>query len=173
MPRTSTKAMETTKKETKTTKGKTKVLGKVPEIKIPEKPSIVDEIVWCSKRASQMSKSEFKDVGVLMSHHQKNKGHSTDYYTIAFAFRNKIEKVFRKGKGDIYLQFGSVKNRIYFKVADPKVGYMLNNKNSANAAYVQATCTKEMKATYEWFCPGEYHLKYDDFQELYYIEKEK
>lgn len=174
MPRVSNKAMETkkeTKKETKTTKRNTKVLGKVPEIKIPEKQSIVDEIVWCSKRASQMSKSEFKDVGVLMSHHKKNTGHKTDYYTIAFAFRNKIEKVF--GKGDVYLQFGSVKNRIYFKVADPKIGYKLNNKNSANAAYVQATCTKEMKAIYEWFCPGEYHLKYDDFQELYYIEKEK
>jgi hypothetical protein len=67
--------------------------------------------------------------------------------------------------------YGLVKNRIYFKPADPKVGYKLTKK--CNNAYMQATINKDMVSTYEEFCPGEYHLKYDDFQELYYIEREK
>lgn len=151
-------------------KGKKVVLNKAPEVVVPETPSIVDEIVWFSKRSCQTSKQDYKDVGITLSHHNKNAARKNDYYSITFAFRNNIFKAF--GKGNIYLQFGVVKNRIYFKVADPKIGYKLSTK-SGLTSYMQVTCTKETKAIYEEFCPGEYHLKYDDFQELYYIEKEK
>lgn len=145
-------------------------LDKAPEVVIPETPSIIDEIVWCSKRSCQTSKTDYKDVGITLSHHNKNNGHKSDYYTLTFAFRNNIAKIF--GKGNIYLQYGVVKNRLYFKVADPKIGYKVSAK-SGLTSYMQATCSKEMKAIYEEFCPGEYHLRYDDFQELHYIEKEK
>ena len=152
-------------------RGKKVVLDKAPEVVVPETPSIIDEIVWFSKRSCQTSRQDYKDVGITLSHHNKNNnGHKSDYYTITFAFRNNIAKIL--GKGNVYLQFGVVKNRIYFKIADPKIGYKLATK-SGLTSYMQATCTKETKAIYEEFCPGEYHLKYDDFQELYYIEKEK
>ena len=157
-------------KEAAKTKTKKSALGSVPEIKIPEQTSIVDEIVWCSKRSCQTAKLDYKDVGVNISHHNKHRSRKSDYYTITFAFRNNISNVF--GKENVYIQFGIIKNRIYFKVADPKIGYKLNHKHGFTS-YMQATCSKEMKAVYEEFCPGEYHLKYDDFQELYYIEKEK
>jgi hypothetical protein len=165
-------ANKATKTETKAkAKSKKSVLGSVPEIKIPDpQPSIVDEIVWCSKRSCQTAKLDYKDVGVNLSHHNKHHSRKNDYYTITFAFRNNMSNVF--GKENVYIQFGAIKNRIYFKVADPKIGYKLNSK-SGLTSYVQATCSDEMKAVYEEFCPGEYHLKYDDFQELYYIEKEK
>lgn len=151
---------------------KSKVVGldKAPEVVIPETPSIVDEIIWCSKRSCQTSKTDYKDVGITLSHHNKTSYHKNDYYTLTFSFRNNIANVF--GNGNIYLQYGVVKNRLYFKVADPKIGYKLTTK-SGLTRYMQATCSKEMKTIYEEFCPGEYHLKYDDFQELYYIEKEK
>lgn len=151
-------------------RGKKVTLDKAPEVIVPETPSITDEIVWFSKRSCQTSKQDYKDVGITLSHHNKNGARKNDYYSITFAFRDNIAKVF--GKGNIYLQFGVVKNRIYFKVADPKIGYKLTAKHGLTA-YMQATCSKEMKAIYEEFCPGEYHLKYDDFQELYYVEKEK
>lgn len=149
---------------------KTKVLGIAPEVVVPETPSIVDEIVWCSKRSCQTSKTEYKDVGISLSHHNKTGARKNGYYTLTFAFRNNISNVF--GKENVYLQFGIVKNRLYFKVADPKIGYKLTSKSSLTH-YMQATCSKEMRAAFEEFCPGEYHLKYDDFQELYYVEKEK
>ena len=152
-------------------RGKKVVLDKAPEVVIPDPQlSITDEIVWCSKRSCQMSKHEYKDVGVNLSHHNKGCARKDDYYTITFSFRNNIFKVF--GKEDVYIQYGVVKNRIYFKVADPKIGYKLHSKHGLTS-YMQATLPKEIKAIYEEFCPGEYHLKYDDFQELYYIEKEK
>ena len=152
-------------------KTKKSVLGKVPEIKIPDpQPSIVDEIVWCSKRCNQTAAWGRKDIGLTVSHHKKNKAHKTDYYTLSFSFRDNIEKVFSKDD-KICLMYGLVKNRIYFKLANPKVGYKLTKK--CNNAYMQATINNDMLGKFQEFCPGEYHLKYDDFQELYYIEKEK
>ena len=149
---------------------KSKVLGIAPEVVIPETPSIVDEIVWCSKRCNQTAAFGRKDIGITMSHHNKNKGHKSDYYTLSFSFRNNIEKVFSKDD-NICLMYGIVKNRMYFKPAEPKIGYKITKKH--NNAYMQTCIADDMVGKLQEFCPGEYHLKYDDFQELYYIEKEK
>lgn len=151
-------------------RGKKVVLGKTPEVAVPETPSITEEIVWCSKRFNQTAPFGRKDIGITMSHHKKNKSHKNDYYTLSFSFRNNIEKVFSKDD-NICLIYGIVKNRMYFKVAEPKVGYKITKRHYN--AYMQTCIPDNMVAKFQEFCPGEYHLRYDDFQELYYIEKEK
>lgn len=144
------------------------VLEKKPEVVIPEKKSILDEIVWMRK-GHQGRYSALKDVGVsIINHKASEKRNRQAYVTISFSFRNRIEKVFKSD----YVEFGAVKNRIYFRPSDKRNGYKITIK--ANTAYVQATLlSDEIKKTYSDFDKSEYHLKYDDFQELYYIEREK
>jgi hypothetical protein len=174
MPRKRQTTVEEVKEEakTKSSRGRKPALGKVPDIKIPDPaPSIIDEIVWFSKRTGQISRDELKDVGVKINCHKKGKSHNEDYRTITFGFRNGIHKVF--GEEGTYLRFGVVKNRVYFKAMAPRDGYKITTKNSAFTSYIQATCTDEMFARLSKFDRKEYSLKYDDFQELYYIELEE
>ena len=121
------------------------------------------------RKGHQGRYSASKDVGVsIINHKASEKRNRQAYTTISFSFRNRIEKVFKSE----YVEFGTVKNRIYFAPSDKHNGYKITIK--ANTAYVQATLlSDEIKKTYSDFDKSEYHLKYDDFQELYYIEREK
>ena len=66
-----------------------------------------------------------------------------------------------------------LKNRIYFKQGYDKDGLLLNkNKNvTADNRYVRFQ-NDDLRKAFDEF-GGDYELKYDNFNELYYIEKEK
>lgn len=138
-----------------------------PTFKSPE--PVISEIRWLSKKRRGYSKFEenIKDVRIAFGHsHDKKTG--KDYDRVSVTFRNNMEKSICKKNH--YIIFGIVKNRIYFKESDACNGYRLISKGLT--MNVSITITKEEKALYEPFSNQEFPLKYDDFQELYYIEKE-
>lgn len=78
---------------------------------------------------------------------------------------NSYEKIAQDGK---YITFCFHKNRVFFKESDPRNGYKISSNQSERNRYVQATITDEAEKAFI----GDYEeIKYDDFLELYYIEK--
>lgn len=87
----------------------------------------------------------------------------------SITFRNECWKLFTETP---YLEVAIYKNRVFFKQSDEKHGLtLLHNKNVTNS-----TCYARMQngfadrfITFE----GDYELKYDEFYELYYIERKE
>lgn len=138
-----------------------------PTFKSPE--PVISEIRWLSKKKRGYSKFEenVKDVRIALGKTYSKKIKTTVEY-INVTFRNHMEKAICKNNP--YIIFGIVKNRIYFKEADPATGYKIGTKHIT--AYTRVQINAEEKALYELFNNQEFSLKYDDFQELYYIERE-
>jgi len=121
-----------------------------------------EELVFISKHHAA---SYAKDSDIVVSIY-KGKNRASD--SIAFAFRNKINDVISNDEKQ-YLVFALKKNRIYFQASDRKNGYAVTDKGLCR--YMRASLRPEVIAPFKDFI-GEYSLKYDDFHELYYIEKE-
>lgn len=145
---------------------------KTVEIETPvfNSENVVTEINWIDKSKRGWSKYDNgrKDVYVAINKHNADDKNKTPYTTLGFSFRDGIEKTITSTK---YIQFGVCKNRIYFKEADSQVGYRVTKKGGTTAAmglHIGDSYAKD----FEMFNHGEFHLKYDDFQELYYIEVE-
>lgn len=130
---------------------------------------VVSEIRWLSKKKRGYSKFEenVKDVRIALGKTYSKKAKTTVEY-VNVTFRNHMEKAICKSNP--YVIFGIVKNRIYFKEAGPETGYKVGTKHIT--AYTRVQINAEEKALYELFNNQEFSLKYDDFQELYYIERE-
>lgn len=138
-----------------------------PTFKSPE--SVISEIRWLSKKKRGYSKFEenVKDIRIALGKTYSKKTKTT-IENINVTFRNHMEKAICKNNP--YIIFGVVKNRIYFKEAEPVTGYKVGTKHLTAITRIQIN--EEEKALYEPFNNQEYPLKYDDFQELYYIERE-
>lgn len=95
-------------------------------------------------------------------------GHDERPY-VNFIFRNGVSKLFSDTD---YVLFAKFKNRIFFKAGDSNNGITLSkNKNASEDtryARIQRANINEQFAVYA----GDYELKYDEFYELYYIERE-
>lgn len=130
---------------------------------------VISEIRWLSKKKRGYSKFEenVKDVRIALGKTYSKKVKETVEY-VNVTFRNHMEKAICKNNP--YIIFGIVKNRIYFKEAVPTTGYKIGTKHIT--AYTRVQINAEEKALYEPFNNQEFSLKYDDFRELYYIEKE-
>ncbi len=88
---------------------------------------------------------------------------------VSFTFRNSSYEFFTRTD---YFKVGIFKNRLFFTEAKDFDGLLLNkNKETTpNTRYARIASEKEINL----FRPfeGAYELKYDEFYELYYIEKE-
>lgn len=77
-----------------------------------------------------------------------------------------------------YVDLALFKNRIFFRPSSAEAnGYKMYNRNHTNGSgnevkgnpFIQVTKTESTKALSDFV--GHYELKYDEFYELYYIEK--
>lgn len=127
-----------------------------------EKTNVLPELQWFSKKR-RLGRIGSAPVSITVTTSSKNsKG---DRRRLTFAFRDKLYENFKSK----YITFAILKNRMYFKSVQPKEGYAITVKGLSG--YVQATVTLEELKSFEPFI-GDYSLKYDDFYELYYVEKE-
>lgn len=87
---------------------------------------------------------------------------------INFIFRNDTEKLISETG---YIVAAPYKNRVFFKEATSATGITLTkNKNSSGSTYARISSEPDVPKFLDY--AGNYQLKYDDFYELYYIEKE-
>lgn len=122
---------------------------------------ILPELQWFSKKRML---GEVNSSAVSITVTTAGKNSRTDRRRLAFIFRDKIFEGFNSR----YITFAIMKNRIYFKGVEPKEGYAVTIKGLNG--YCQATITLDELEDFESFI-GDYSLKYDDFYELYYVEK--
>lgn len=153
-------------------KTKEELLGEKPIIKSKggDTDFFKDAVILSKKKKYALVK-ERKDVYVSINHHNPTEKKKTDYYTLSFAFRDKMWKPIVGD--DEYILIIAFKNRIYFKVSNKEDGYKITVKGLNGV--VSASLTEDERKTFAPFAEGiaEYHLKYDDFHELYYIELPK
>lgn len=90
---------------------------------------------------------------------------------IALTFRNGIHKLITET--DYILVSMPKKNRIYFKQGTQMNGLLLgkNKGTLVDNRYSRFYAEEDVKFFLDFH--GEYELKHDDFNELYYIEKEE
>lgn len=143
-------------------------LGKAPTIVLPSKSKeaqLLDEIVWSTKRVGMRCRSARKDVRISVSTHSRKDG--TKYETLIVSFRDGAEK---RITSTGYIIFGVLKNRMYMKEGDDATGYKLTTKGG----YVVNTAFKLTPGIADSFkrfsSRDEYSIKYDEFQDLYYIQ---
>lgn len=161
----------------KTTNKKTG-LGDKPIIMVPDKTKeqiLLDEIVWVSKAKRGWSRYDNgrKDIYISLNKHKSKPrvkdGKVVDYVTLNMSFRDGIEKTITKSG---YIMFGVCKNRLYFKEASITEGYRVTPKGGTTAG-MSMHIGSDAEKVFAPFAKHEFHLKYDDFQELYYVELEK
>ncbi len=79
-----------------------------------------------------------------------------------------ISIVFRNGKKELFdgaISYAVFKNRVMFR--KDKRGYAISSNNKSENGYVKIGKGDEEM----WDFIGDYELKYDEFYEIYYIEK--
>ena len=110
-----------------------------------------------------------KNAGTDISINLSKKSTTGEFTHLNFTFRNGIEKIILSDVENESLQFCVHKNRIYFRGADASVGYKLYKATAqCSNRYTKIPIFDNAK-----YFVGDYELKYDDFLELYYIEKER
>lgn len=133
------------------------------------KDEFLSKLNWVESRGSCVRSDS--DVSVTVNIQDKKR----DRNYIAFTFRNGTAQILSNTN---YVQICAHKNRIFFRESSMKEGYKLtfNVKNSERSNTEASQLNRYLKVsintdTYKAF-EGDYDLKYDDFLELYYIEKE-
>lgn len=129
--------------------------------------TVLPDIDWMQKKVGRLAVNRDKDVHITITTGGKHGVDGTK--RIAFSFRNNIANVWLD-KECKYLIFGSFKNRLFFRPVEAKVGYALSSKGLNT--YMTATLYKDEVEKYEPFI-GDYHLRFDEYYELYYIDIEQ
>lgn len=88
---------------------------------------------------------------------------------ISFTFRNDTSLLISDTD---YFVFAVKKTRIYFAKSDNIRGFKLAGNGGKNSKYAKTTIEPGREELYTPFL-GDHELKYDDFNELYYIEREE
>lgn len=121
-----------------------------------------DTFMWVGGNHKTTNKSK-ADLSVSIVHNNNRP-------MIAMTFRNGIYK--KITETDFILVAMPKKNRIYFKAGTSMNGLLLckNKSTKIDSRYMRIYAEEDCKFFYDFV--GDYELKHDDFNELYYIEKE-
>lgn len=115
-----------------------------------DKEQILDSIEWQGKK-KKFNKGD-SDVTITVGKDGRYK----------FTFRNEIWKCITNTD---YVVFAPCKGRMFFKESDSRNGYKLCISGPTPNRYMFTTIMGDTDFI------GDYELKYDDFLELYYIER--
>lgn len=124
---------------------------------------VLPELQWFDKKRKL---GEVSSNAVSITVTAAGKKSKVDRRRLSFVFRDKLFENFNSR----YITFAIMKNRIYFKGVKAKEGYAIIVKGLNG--YCQATITLDELKDFELFIGDYSSLKYDDFYELYYVEKE-
>jgi len=126
------------------------------------------------KRA-QDEKFSWINKGSKNYHHRANsdisincvKNNGKAFSGISFTFRNDVWQFFGEN-----IEFAIYKNRIMFRTAENNCGMKLfSGSSKSDNKYFKVRVNEDTQIIKDKFI-GDYELKYDEFYELYYIEKE-
>ncbi len=118
---------------------------------------------WVGRAINSHSDKKI-DVSITVA----NQSNTTKKKCVNFTFRNGIEKLITDTE---YILVAPYKSRVFFKKATDVDGItLLKNKNSSNSTYARISAENDVPK-FEGYA-GNYQLKYDEFYELYYVEKE-
>lgn len=131
------------------------------------KNEFMEKMNWVEKTKTR----SVSNADVTVSIQLKTKGAvKNSHQVICFTFRNGvIEKLTTTG----YIQICVHKNRLFIREADKNIGYKVTTpgyKEAVPGSNVNRYCKMPVLDVFSGF-EGNYELKYDDFLELYYIEK--
>lgn len=102
---------------------------------------------------------------ITVSIQVKKRGATKDSHKVAcFTFRNGVAELLTTTN---YIQVCVHKNRLFIREADNVSGYKITSPTTSVSKY----CKMPALDVFDEFV-GDFELKYDDFLELYYIEKE-
>lgn len=126
------------------------------------KEDIMSKMNWMKKEKGRY----LCDKDITISLQLKARGKTEDKgKVICFAFRNDCWELVTENE---YIQVGTYKNRLFIRQADKDTGYKISkNNNTCNNRYCKMPNVESLKDFI-----GDYDLKYDDFLEMYYVEKE-
>lgn len=130
------------------------------------KEEFLSQMKWSTKHRASGDNDNHSDVSVTLVRKSADSG----YTHVNFTFRNGIEKIITNEETE-YIQFCAHKNRIFFRPAESTIGYKLYKANSQTTSKNRYTKVPMFECAKAFV--GDYELKYDDFLELYYIEKEQ
>lgn len=95
---------------------------------------------------------------------------SNDKPIISISLRNDCSKIISNTE---FIKLAPFKNRLFFKESDSFSGFKATSNNSVKEStkYIKVSFKQDVDrlAIFE----GDYSLRYDDFYELYYIEREE
>ena len=116
------------------------------------------KLVWIGK----MNKRSGNDISITVN--LESTGRRGRY--VGFTFRDDCEKQFCKGGK--YFEVAFFKNKMFFKKSDERNGLLIADNPQTQNKYA-----KIQNETAEYFAhwEGSYALQYDEFWELYYIER--
>ena len=126
----------------------------------PYKDEFLKQMNWMEKERQRNCSA--RDISVTIQ--TKQRGYKQDNgQCICFAFRNGTDtKITSTG----YVQICVHKNRCFFREADSSVGYKISRPANSNSRYCKMAHVSQLKDF-----AGDFDLKYDEFLELYYIER--
>lgn len=121
-----------------------------------------ENLNWIGKTRNSSVASDV-DVRVSVS-----SGRKDERLSCTFAFYKECARLVSKTE---YIQVAEFKNRIFFREAEDAKGIKLSmNKQCDKGTRYAKFYGEDVSARFIPF-EGEYELKYDEFYELYYIEK--
>ena len=124
--------------------------------------NVLPKLNWCTPlRANGGYTSSSADVSIKLCKKSNTKA------TALFTFRNKTWVAFDTQ----YVVWAPYKSRIYFKTVERKAGYKLSKNKTGKNRYMQSTLRDDNAIKVIRDFEGSYAMKYDEFYELYYIEK--
>lgn len=127
------------------------------------KEEILDKMNW-------LQKEKQRTVGgadISISVQTKNRGNAKDGgKVVCVTFRNGCHDLITDTE---YIQLGVYKNRVFIRQVDSADGYKLSKPGgTARNRYVKMPGVDVLKDFI-----GDYELKYDNFLDMYYVEKEQ
>ena len=135
---------------------------KMGENVVEERRINLEDIVFFSKK--RVTRNDDCDVYVSIGKHAETKTGKKRH--IRFSFRDTISNIF---EGYKYISFGLVENRIYFKPeTQPTYGFKLQKTDFVKA--IMCSITDDEAEVFKPFSNKTYHIKHDDYLDMYYIE---
>lgn len=120
------------------------------------KEEILKQFNWISN--TKVDHKSNADVSISISNRQKKKAE-----IVHIAIRNEVGEAIMGKK----VEFAAFKNRLMMKVGD--TGYTASGQHGKSLSYITITL-KESNEVFRDYV-GDFPIKYDDFLDVYYIEK--
>lgn len=121
---------------------------------------VLKKLDWVGRDSATQRRNSKKDVSISVT---TNKGRPA----ISLIFRNDMHQLLSETD---FIQFAIMKNRIFFQGSNAEEGLLMYQASDHNNnRYLKLSRAEIVEKLKEF--EGDYSIEYDEFYELYYIEK--